>query len=101
VLVDINLNQLNHLEKILKKYKFKKDDYKNSEFISNYGFYLPTSLSLKDDQIEYSNNNKTIKFNNICKGGTKTAYLVNASFVKTGIQSKTKVHKKSEQLDVN
>ena len=60
-----------------------------------------TIEALKDDQIEYSNNNKTIKFNNICKGGSKTVYLVNASFVKTGIQSKTKVHKKSEQLDIS
>lgn len=40
-------------QKILKKYKFKKDNYKNSEFISNYGFYLPTSLSLKNNQIDY------------------------------------------------
>ena len=40
-------------QKILKKYKFKKGIFKNSEYISNYGFYLPTSLSIKNHEIDY------------------------------------------------
>ena len=56
---------------------------------------------LEENQIEYADNNKTIKFNNINQtGSSKTLYLVNASFVKTGIQSKTKTHKKSQELDI-
>ena len=42
-----------HKQKILKKYKFAKRNFYNSEFISNYGFYLPTSLTLKNSEIDY------------------------------------------------
>ena len=40
-------------QKILRRYNFKKSDFINSEFISNYGFYLPTSLTLKNSEIDY------------------------------------------------
>ena len=40
-------------QQILKDYKFKKGNFKNSEYISKYGFYLPTSLSIKNYQIDY------------------------------------------------
>ncbi len=42
-----------HKQKILKKYKIGKGNFYNSEFVSNYGLYLPTSLSLKNNEIDY------------------------------------------------
>jgi len=44
-----------HKQKILKnKYKINKNDsYKNSEYISKYGLYLPSSLNIKKSQIEF------------------------------------------------
>jgi len=43
-----------HKQKILKKYKFSKSkQYKNSEYISKYGLYLPSSLSIKKTEISY------------------------------------------------
>ena len=42
-----------HKQKILKKYKINKKNFNNSEYISNYGFYLPTSLTLKNKEIDY------------------------------------------------
>ena len=42
-----------HKQKLLTKYKFNSKDYKNSEYISKYGFYLPTSLKLKNSEIDY------------------------------------------------
>ena len=41
------------IQKILKKYNFKKNDFKNSEYISKYGLYLPSSLSLKKFEIDF------------------------------------------------
>ena len=40
-------------QKILKNYNFKRNDFKNSEYISKYGFYLPSSLSLKRFEIDF------------------------------------------------
>jgi len=43
-----------HRQKILKKYNFyKSNNYKNSDYISKYGFYLPSSLDLKISEINY------------------------------------------------
>ena len=42
-----------HQQKILKKLNLNKKNFKNSEFISNNGFYLPTSLTLKNNEIDY------------------------------------------------
>jgi perosamine synthetase len=42
-----------HKQKILSKHKFNSKNYKNSEYISNYGFYLPTSLKLNNSDIDY------------------------------------------------
>ena len=42
-----------HQQKILKKYRFNRKNFKNSEFISKNGFYLPTSLTLKNNEIDY------------------------------------------------
>ena len=43
-----------HKQRTLKKYKFyNSKNFKNSEYISNYGFYLPTSLDLTNGEIEY------------------------------------------------
>ncbi len=42
-----------HKQKIFKKYKFNKKNFKNSEYVSKYGLYLPTSLSLKNREIDY------------------------------------------------
>ena len=37
-----------HKQNVLRKYKFyKSKNFKNSEYISKYGFYLPSSLNLK------------------------------------------------------
>ena len=41
-----------HKQKILKKYRINKKKFDNSEYISNYGFYLPTSLTLKNKEID-------------------------------------------------
>ncbi len=41
-------------QKIFKKMKlFKGDKMKNSEYLSNNGFYVPSGLALKDNQINY------------------------------------------------
>jgi perosamine synthetase len=40
-------------QKILKNYNFKRNDFKNSEYSSKYGFYLPSSLSLKRFEIDF------------------------------------------------
>jgi len=44
-----------HMQKILKnKYKISNgDSYKNSEYISKYGLYLPSSLDIKSNQIKF------------------------------------------------
>ena len=42
-----------HKQRILNKYKFNKKNFPNSEYLSNYGFYLPTSLTLKNNEIDY------------------------------------------------
>ena len=44
-----------HMQKILKnKYKISNgDSYKNSEYISRYGLYLPSSLDIKSNQIKF------------------------------------------------
>ena len=42
---------------MLKNYNFyNSKKFANSEYISKYGFYLPSSLSLKNDEIEYISN---------------------------------------------
>jgi len=53
---------------------------------------------LTDDQVTFNIDYTQITFNGI---QNKTPYIVNGTFVKTGIQSKVKVHKKSEILSVN
>ena len=46
-----------HNQKMLKNYNFyNSKKFANSEYISKYGFYLPSSLSLKNDEIEYISN---------------------------------------------
>ncbi len=43
-----------HKQNVLRKYKFyKSKNFKNSEYISKYGFYLPSSLNLKKNEIKY------------------------------------------------
>ena len=43
-----------HKQKILKNLKLHNSkQFKNSEYISKYGFYLPSSLSLKKNEIDY------------------------------------------------
>jgi perosamine synthetase len=44
-----------HMQKVLKnKYKISNgDSYKNSEYISRYGLYLPSSLDIKSNQIKF------------------------------------------------
>ena len=43
-----------HKQKILKHLKVKNSNqFANSEYISKYGFYLPSSLSLKNSEINY------------------------------------------------
>ena len=43
-----------HKQKILKKYhKDKNKKFINSNYLSKYGLYLPTSLSLKNNQIDF------------------------------------------------
>ena len=42
-----------HKQKILSKYKFNSKNFKNSEYISNYGLYLPTSLKLNNSDIDF------------------------------------------------
>ena len=43
-----------HKQKILKNLKLDNSkQFKNSEYISKYGFYLPSSLSLKKSEIDY------------------------------------------------
>jgi len=43
-----------HKQKILKKYDFyNSNKFKNSEYISKYGFYLPSSLDLTVKEISY------------------------------------------------
>ena len=49
--------------------------------------------SLTDDQVTFNNQFTQITFNGLTNA--KTTYLINGTFVKTGIQSKVKIHKKS------
>tara|TARA_Y100000389_G_scaffold195920_1_gene228025 strand:+ start:116 stop:1240 length:1125 start_codon:yes stop_codon:yes gene_type:complete len=43
-----------HRQKILKNYSFyNSTNYKNSDFVSKYGFYLPSSLDLSISEINY------------------------------------------------
>jgi len=43
-----------HKQKVLKNLKMHNSPkFTNSEYISKYGFYLPSSLSLKTSEIEY------------------------------------------------
>ena len=43
-----------HMQKTLKKLEFyKSKNFKNSEYLSKYGFYLPTSLNLSLKKIKY------------------------------------------------
>lgn len=43
-----------HKQKIVKKYKIRiKGNFKNSEIISKYGFYLPSGIGTTDKEIEY------------------------------------------------
>jgi perosamine synthetase len=43
-----------HKQKILKNYNFyRSNNYKNSDYISKYGFYLPSSLDIKVSEINY------------------------------------------------
>ena len=44
-----------HMQKVLKnKYKISNgDNFKNSEYISRYGLYLPSSLDIKSNQIKF------------------------------------------------
>ena len=44
-----------HKQKILKNFNFinKNDKFYNSEYISKYGLYLPSSINLKYNQIKY------------------------------------------------
>ena len=53
---------------------------------------------LTRDKVVFTNNFTTVTFNNILN---KTINSITASFVKSSIQSKTKVFKKSETLDVS
>ena len=43
-----------HKQKVLKNLKLERSKkFTNSEYISKYGFYLPSSLSLKNSEIDY------------------------------------------------
>lgn len=44
-----------HKQSIFKKMKIfsKKEKYPNAEFLSNNGFYLPSGLAIKNDEIDY------------------------------------------------
>ena len=43
-----------HKQKIFQKLKFyKSNKFPNSEYISKYGFYLPSSLTLQNNQVDY------------------------------------------------
>ena len=43
-----------HKQSSLKKYKFNKTKkFNNSNYISKYGFYLPSSLNLKFKEIKF------------------------------------------------
>jgi len=46
-----------HKQNAFKKYKIdRKGNYKNSEYISKYGLYLPSSLDIKTSQIKFISN---------------------------------------------
>ena len=55
--------------------------------------------SLTDDQVTFNSEYSQVTFKGLTNG--KTTSLINATFTKTGIQSKTKVHKKSTIVNVN
>jgi hypothetical protein len=57
-----------------------------------------TQQSLRYDQVIFNNDYTIITFGGI---QNKTVALVNGTFIKTGIQSKTKIYKKSNILNVN
>ena len=42
-----------HLQPIInKKYNFKKNEFKNSEYLSKNGFYIPSGMKLKKNQLD-------------------------------------------------
>ena len=44
-----------HLQPIInKKYNFKKNEFKNSEYLSKNGFYIPSGMKLKKKSIRFS-----------------------------------------------
>ena len=46
-----------HKQKMLNNYKFySSNNFTNSEYINKYGFYLPSSLTLKNSEIKYISN---------------------------------------------
>ena len=46
-----------HKQTILNKLRLiKSKNFPNSEIISKYGFYVPSSLSLKNSEIDYISN---------------------------------------------
>ena len=57
-----------------------------------------TTETLTDDQVTFNAEFTQITFKGITNG--KTTSIINGTFVKLGIQSKTKVHKKSTLLNV-
>jgi hypothetical protein len=58
-----------------------------------------STQSLTDDQVTFNSEYTQVTFKGLTDG--KTTSLINATFTKTGIQSKTKVHKKSTIVNVN
>jgi len=58
-----------------------------------------TIESLTDDQVIFNSEYTQVTFNGLTNG--KTTYLINGTFIKTGIQSKVKTHKKSTILNVD
>jgi len=44
-----------HKQKVFLKMKIfsKRSKYPNSEYLSNYGFYLPSGISIKNYEIDY------------------------------------------------
>ena len=42
-----------HKQPILKKYINKKEKFVNSDFISKYGLYLPSGISLSNKEVDF------------------------------------------------
>jgi len=74
----------------------KFDTYDSEKYSIHYAD--GTTESLSGDQVTFNNTYTQITFSGI---QNKQLRLVNGTFIKTGIQSKTKVHKKSNVLNVN